>query len=92
MNVNTLTNRLLDLAQLVPDVYALYVDLAANGELDKTENLTKILDYVRNKSEKFASYASTNEVLMLVCGLLGVLHFGDSSGLYLKLLEEQAKP
>jgi len=74
--------------KLVPEVLALYNDLTTDGDLDTPDNLAAIVSFVEDKSEYLAEYISPGEVLMLVTGILGLLHKGDSTELYTKLLKQ----
>lgn len=91
MNILVVMERVTEVIKVVPDVLALYNDLK-DGQLDSDENLTKIIDFVNSKSELMQKYVAPCEVLLLVTGVLGVLHEGDTSDMYLNLvkkLEEQ---
>ena len=89
-NAKELIDRVMTIIKIVPAVKELYVDLKTDGQLSETENLTKISAFIAEHSTQYANYASHNEVCMFICGLLGLLHAGDSSDVYLKLLNHEA--
>jgi len=89
LDVSQLVARLSEALVMIPDVINLYRDIKDDLDLDNKESLVRIVSFANTKSEKLAKYVTPNEVLMLVCGLLGVLTEGDSSELYMKLLATQ---
>lgn len=83
-----LLERVAEISKLSGDVLALYSDIAKDGNLDTAENLTTIVDFVNTKSELLSTYVSAHEVLLVVCGVLGILHPGDTSDMYLKIIQK----
>lgn len=89
-NPKEIVDRVMAIVSIIPAAKDIYVDLRADGDLDSLEALKKISEFIAGLSNKYAEYASHEEVAMFVCGILGLMHVGDSSGMYVKLLEFEA--
>lgn len=90
-NLVDIFKRATEVVGIVPDVIQLYQDIASDKTLNDPDNVIAILDFIDSKSEKFEKYCSHGEVLMLVCGVLGMVSAEDTSELYLELLNKASE-
>lgn len=77
--------------KVLPSVVALYEDVFQDenpGQIDKPENVAKIIEFVMEKFDIMSDHVAPNELVMIVCGIVGCLHPGDSSNLYLSVLSK----
>lgn len=82
-----LLEKLGSLLNLIPELMNLYTEILEDGEITSTEAIQKLTAFLETKFNLFSHTVSKKEFYMLVCGVLGVFHSGDSSNLYDKLTE-----
>lgn len=80
-----LLDRFSEIVKLSHEVANLAKDITADGKLDSDENINKIVEFVNERCGFLKKFVAPKEVLLLVCGILGVLHPGDTSDVYEKL-------